>query len=371
MTSGSDIPWKFLSDEAVEQSDDDCFGVHSAYAKLLLAISLKAVTPFSIGLYANWGSGKTSVARILQSLAAKADDIFVVYLDVWKYSSDPLKRWILLETERQLTSQGVISNYKYENRTLQSHLEFEEHLDDHTKITLDHKVIGILIGILVAAIVLVVVVSLYAPASWRSNGVLGGLIVVLSGIGLTSLMLTAVLGELLKSISGMVFKRTVRQTTTKPAFSSEKFGEIFGDVVKQAATKNARLLFIFDNLDRCSEQVAVETIGVVKTYLDEKNCVYLIPCDETALVKHISRSYLSQDHDNQEEYAREFLNKFFQVTLRLPESADLDIEKFLDRQLVAAKMTDLSSRSPRSAGFRLHGTNSSSSKASNKRSDRL
>lgn len=341
MTAAEKIPWKFLSDEAVEQSESDCFGVHSAYARLLLGMSETAVTPFSIALYGNWGTGKTSVAKILQSLAEKASDIFVVYLDVWKYSSDPLKRWILLETERQLTGRKVIEAYKFQGRTLQSHLEFEEHAEDETKIAVDRNVIAVLVAMVVVAAISVVLVSLYAPDNWKSNGVLGGLIVVLSGIGFASLLLTAVFGELLKSISGMVFRRTVRQTVVKPAFSSEKFGEIFGDLVKQATKKDGRLLFIFDNLDRCSEQVAVETIGVVKTYLDERNCIYLIPCDEDALVKHISRSYISQTESDQEGYAREFLNKFFQVTVRLPASSDFDIEKFLDRQLEAAKMSDL------------------------------
>ena len=86
------IPWRFLSDEAVDRTGHDSFGTHSAYAKLLLEIARTATTPFSIALYSSWGAGKTSVARMLGSLATKEKDIAVVYLDVWKYSADPLKR---------------------------------------------------------------------------------------------------------------------------------------------------------------------------------------------------------------------------------------------------------------------------------------
>jgi hypothetical protein len=341
MTTGSKVPWTFLSDDAVDSTELDCFGVHSAYARLLLSMSTTAVTPFSIALYGNWGTGKTSVVKILQSLATKEKGISSIYLDVWKYSSDPLKRWILLESTRQLAEQKAVVNYKYQNRSLQSHLEFEEQMEDETKVRLDRKVIGVLLAILASAVAAILLFVLYAPISWKSNGVIGGLIVVLGGVGFSALLFTAVFGELLKSLSGMVFRRTVRHITAKPAFSSEKFGEIFSDLVKQATEPSGRLLFIFDNLDRCSEEVAVETIGVVKTYLDEKRCVYLIPCDEEALVKHISRSYISHAEGNHEGYAREFLNKFFQVTMRLPASSDFDIEKFLDRQLEHAKMSDL------------------------------
>lgn len=333
--------WKFLSDEAVEEPGDDCFGVHSVYASLLLGMCSTAVTPFSIGLYGSWGTGKTSVARILQSIASKANEIYVIYLDVWKYSSDPLKRWILLETERQLADKNVVQNYKFEGRTLRSHLEFEEHVDDETKISLDRRVIALLVSIVIVTLVAITLVSLFVPENWKSNGALAGLISVLSAVALTSALLTAVFGELLKSIAGMVFRRTVRQTVAKQAFSSEKFGEMFCDLVMEATKDNKRLLFIFDNLDRCSEETAVETISVIKTYLDEKNCVYLIPCDESALVRHIARGYLSQTEPNSDGYAREFLNKFFQVTIRLPSSADFDIEKYLNRQLQDAQMADL------------------------------
>ena len=156
-------------------------------------------------------------------------------------------------------------------------------------------------------------------------------------------MFEAVVKELFKSLSGLVFDRKVRHVSAQPAFSAEKFGEIFRDMIRQAtsAPDPKRIIFVFDNLDRCSEAVAVETIGVIKTYLDEPGCVYIIPCDETALLKHISKSYTSQDGDGGQKYAREFLNKFFQTTLRLPIAPEFDIETFLDHQLGIAGMSDL------------------------------
>src|SRR5207248_3528052 len=111
------------------------------YAHLLLNICKNAITPFSIALYSNWGTGKTSVARMLQSLANKEKDLAVVYLDVWKYSSDPLKRWVLLESERQLRDQLSIPEYKYQGRNLQSHLEFEEQTEDETKVKIGWRTI--------------------------------------------------------------------------------------------------------------------------------------------------------------------------------------------------------------------------------------
>ncbi len=344
MSAGKIIPWKFLSDEAVDSTDRDSFGTHSTYAKLLLEIARTAATPFSIALYSSWGTGKTSVAKMLQSLAAKEKGIAVVYLDVWKYSSDPLKRWILLETSRQLEKQEILNAYKYQDRTLQSHLEFEEQVEDENKVAVDYKLLTRFVVIIVAFLAILVLASLYLPGSLKSNGALNGLIAVLVSAGLTSVALVSISIEFLKSVSGLVFRRTIRQVIAKPAFSSEKFGEIFQHLVKTATSKSvARILFVFDNLDRCSEDVAVEAIGVIKTYLDEPNCVYLIPCDENALVRHISRAYAPAEGGAEgcQRNAREFLNKFFQATIRLPVASSFDIEKFLDEQLAVVGMTDL------------------------------
>src|SRR5258707_68007 len=106
------LRWNLLADEEVKRKADDAFGVHTAYAELLLQIARDCPTPFSIGLYSGWGTGKTSIVRLLQELVegGKTKFLTLVYLDVWKYSSDPLKRWILLETERQLEDQGIVTD---------------------------------------------------------------------------------------------------------------------------------------------------------------------------------------------------------------------------------------------------------------------
>ena len=206
MSTDKVIPWRFLSDEAVDNTDQDSFGTHSTYAKLLLEIARTAATPFSIALYSSWGTGKTSVAKMLQSLAAKEKGIAVVYLDLWKYSSDPLKRWILLETSRQLEKQKILNAYKYQDRTLQSHLEFEEQVEDENKVAVDYKLLTRFVVIIVAFLAILVLASLYLPGSLKSNGALNGLIAVLVSAGLTSVALVSISIEFLKSVSGLVFQ---------------------------------------------------------------------------------------------------------------------------------------------------------------------
>src|SRR5262245_39844265 len=108
--------WRILTDRPVERSADDSFGIHSTLAGLLYELATTCTTPFTVGLYGGWGTGKTSVVQILKERALKGTPsaFGYVYLDIWKFVSDPLKRWVLLETERQLVEQKILSDYNFQ-----------------------------------------------------------------------------------------------------------------------------------------------------------------------------------------------------------------------------------------------------------------
>ena len=98
----NDLQWKFLKDDPIETDEKDRFKIHSAYAKTLFDIIGRCETPFSIGLFGSWGSGKTSVVKLLENLVGTKNEFKYLYFDVCKFSKEPLKRWILLEMEKLL-----------------------------------------------------------------------------------------------------------------------------------------------------------------------------------------------------------------------------------------------------------------------------
>jgi KAP family P-loop domain len=340
------IRWNILSDGEVSRQQDDAFGVHTAYAKLLMQIARDSPTPFSVGLYSSWGTGKTSIIRILQELVDLDTNhtLSVIYLDVWKYSSDPLKRWILLETERQLTAARLVTGYTFQGRTLQSHLEFEEELEDKNRLEIDFKNFGLVLAIALVGAVAAFVVWYYLPVSGKLSQAISALLALAAGGGVIATILTAACKKLGESLSGLIFRRTVRHTSAKPTFSSEKFSQIFRHLVSLATTKphQRRLVFVFDNLDRCPVDVAIDVIGVIKTFLDEPGCVYVVPCDDEAILAHLRASFKLTDQIRDfDTQASQFLAKVFQMTLRLPPAADFAVEDYVDKELRETKMDDL------------------------------
>ena len=317
---------RLLPDDPLASDGEDIFRVHTSYARALANIIESSPSPFAIGLYGTWGSGKTSIMNLTQPLVEGKGHRWV-YLDVWKYSRDPVRRWVLSQMETQLG----LDDYTYEDRSLQSHLEFEEELE--TKLHPFEFIPRLTKGwqqILLASVALAVVVT-------------AGLIVsgqVLLGTIIGALSLAVVVSQGLATLG---INQKTKHVRSLPAVSADKFGAIFADMAKKGIGEDqeGRIIIVFDNLDRCPEDAAVDTLSAIKTFLDVPNCIYLVPCDEEALTTHILKSYKSYDESDEEgpearEFAREYLRKFFQLTLRLPEVLHVDYERFVDAQVKAA-----------------------------------
>lgn len=99
----STTDFEFLKDKPLETTGElsaSKFG-HEEIATTLSRIIIKCPAPFTIGLFAKWGAGKSTVANSLKE-QLPAEKIPVIIFDVWKHEGDALRRTFLKETVRQL-----------------------------------------------------------------------------------------------------------------------------------------------------------------------------------------------------------------------------------------------------------------------------
>jgi len=110
--------------------------------------------------------------------------------------------------------------------------------------------------------------------------------------------------------------------------SSHQFERLFKEILEKGKAPNKNLIVAIDNLDRCEDEVVVDMLGMIKTFMDLKGCIYLIACDDEALVKHLcsvkGKIYTERD-------AREFLRKFFHTSIIIPPFLDEKLDEFMDR----------------------------------------
>ncbi|MFA7485615.1 MAG: P-loop NTPase fold protein, partial [Phycisphaerae bacterium] len=109
-------PVYLLIDEPVENLGEDILGLRP-FADVIAGAALGTKGPFTIGLYADWGEGKTSVLRLAKELVEKNDEkIVTVWFNAWQYGKEQHPLIPLVSTIAQAVNKKLKSNTKIESK---------------------------------------------------------------------------------------------------------------------------------------------------------------------------------------------------------------------------------------------------------------
>lgn len=90
----SQIDFQYISEKP---KDGDLLFGHKEIVNTLDKVIEQSPESFTIGLYGDWGSGKSSIAETLQSDLLKKNIPLMIF-DVWKHEGDALRRTFIRET---------------------------------------------------------------------------------------------------------------------------------------------------------------------------------------------------------------------------------------------------------------------------------
>jgi predicted KAP-like P-loop ATPase len=96
-----------LSDQALGESiaeASDGLGFET-YSRVLASAALDTRGPFTIGIFGEWGTGKTSIMRLVQKQLGSEPKVVTVWFNAWRYEQEehpivPLVATIVRELER-------------------------------------------------------------------------------------------------------------------------------------------------------------------------------------------------------------------------------------------------------------------------------
>jgi len=343
--------------------EQDSFQIHSNIAETLYNIITRhnvSNNSFTIGLFGEWGSGKSFIInKLSKKIKSDSTNITLIYIDVWKYSGQPLLRSILFELDKQFKSYYKENKEKYEafkngyknnkGKSLQDILYYDEIFESKSQLSSEEfkealKCLGKKYKsplIILALFFFAFIVFQFIPNNIiQTKSYLKILQPILNGVGVfgtfigISGIFISLLQKPLKDIGNLIFFRnTVRNFTEKANFSPEQFEGIFKDFLSKI--KDEKYVIVFDNIDRCEPSIAYKTLSTIKTFMDVKNCFYIIPADDDAI-----KNYLTNSNSNQNEnlsferkFTEEFIDKIFQTYIRIPILKEVERDEYIKEQL--------------------------------------
>jgi hypothetical protein len=328
----SEKPFKFLEEkplQTTEEFSNSKFG-HEEIANTLVKITKECPAPFTVGLFAKWGSGKSTVANSLLKKLPK-ENIPVVLFDVWKHEGDALRRTFLKETVRQLKAYG--KDFFDQDFVLDEKLEQRVSRSSKSKFIFESEMFQQLGPWIIGSLSLIGVGGYLAD---KYNLVDSFSFFVSSLFG--SITAGGLLLWLVKQSLQLFSTETVNYGVDKFA-DPHQFEEEFGRIL--CGLKNPRVLIIFDNLDRVMHDKVAEVLATVKTFLEpadlannQKEVIFLVPCDAKAIKQHLSSVYGSSDPSAKHTFdPDEFLRKFFNTIVWIPDFIPSELESFARSQL--------------------------------------
>ena len=302
---------------------DDQLGFADFRESLRRAI-VNGPTPVTIGIFGDWGSGKTSLMRMLEE--DLRDTHRTVWFDAWKFSDqEVLSRALVMTLVRRL--RAVSTDLAAEDSEALDQLE-QQLYHDRTRdvtgsLTLDWREAAkcsLKLGVSMLPVV---------------GGSFSELRKQLTGDAASDLQ--GVLGALRRDKTRLHAER-IRHL--------DAFQDAFADLVPRCLGGKKRLVVFIDDLDRCLPEDAIRVLETVKLYLDVNRCVFVVGVDSRVVEQGIRvryRDFRLATQPGDEGHGtdafpisgQDYLEKLIQLPFHLPPIQAGDMSEF-----VAALYTD-------------------------------
>jgi hypothetical protein len=271
----------------------------------------ESLLPATIGVFGDWGSGKSSLLQMVQAKLEESDqerrDILVLTFNGWIFEGYEDARTALMSTildevatKRTLTAKGKKLALKLLGR-----INYMRVLGAGAKAAIAFGVGG--------------------PA----------------GLGLSvGTDLAAKAAELLKKgedLGEEDFKKFIKDEPAQEARRNiREFRKEFEEFIDD--TKLKALVVIIDDLDRCMPDTIIETLEAIKLFLYAHKTAFILGADER-LVEYAVRRRFPELPGERVEVGRDYLEKLVQFPVRVPSLGRTEIETYINLLFAKSVLT--------------------------------
>ena len=316
---------------ADNETTSDLLGFRVHVALLESVVTNPSLLPAVVGLFGDWGSGKSSIMKMLEERLNSDDykDVACLYFNGWVFEGyQDAKSALLSSILVQLTK----------------HKRFKDTAKDYA-------------------------MGLLRRVKWMEIAKIGGKYVglpllaalVTGGTGAAAVLALSLGSKLLPSSAGEEKAGEKKSEDKKFELSDvlavpdndeiaaiREFRERFAEMLEK--TSLSSLVILIDDLDRCLPERIIETLEAIKLFVSVPNTAFVIGADPRivrhAIASRYSNSQLDATASGSEHYdlVNDYLEKLIQIPYHLPRLSPPEIESYINLLACTKFMTVEDSR---------------------------
>lgn len=274
--------------------------------------------PVTIGLYGDWGCGKSSILKILKEELEKADDCVVVYFDGWSFES--------FDDAKMALIQGIID-------ALEKNERFWTKIKNETKDTVENfkKSFKKLRKSICWMRLLKWAVTTGVPIA--AAGATGG----------ASLIIPILLdffnknkGNLDEVLTNEHAEQLLKETLFKDDEEKKyeavrEFRKDFEDLINDS--KQGKIVVLIDDLDRCLPRHIIDNLEAIKLFLNVPKTAFVIAADRFIVSNAIKSEYETiiegERQKDRPNLGDSYMEKFIQLPYNIPTLSRKEVETYV------------------------------------------
>lgn len=289
------------------------FRVHADLIRSV--ITDPTLLPVTVGVFGDWGSGKSSVMRMIMDDLKDSDNVAVIYFNGWQFEGyDDAKSALIYSILLELSEHAKVSA-QVKNRIK----KLWDSIDWLRVGSVGYQVLAPLATGFIASQTGVPSAPMMPPAPAPSTSA-------------PQDQLGSVVKEKIEEID--LADLVEKNPAYKAVVGARKLRDQFTQLIKE--TNLAAVVILVDDLDRCDSKRLVETLEAIKLFLAVPHVAFVIGADERIMRYAIAKRYelesIAEDSTGSPQHTdlvTDYLEKLIQVPYYLPRLSQSEIETYM------------------------------------------
>lgn len=258
-------------------------------------IDNEELLPCSIGVFGDWGSGKSSLMKMVEEKYKDQQDTLIIKFNGWLFEGYEDTKTVLMGS----IVDEIISKRNLSDKAVKLGAKILKKID----------------------VIKISGTALKYGLSYLTMGTVG--------------VAAASASDVFSKLKDIDYEKYIKDKQSEVSKNSEEtirsniqeFHKNFEELI--AETKIKRIVVLIDDLDRCSTETIIGTLEAIKLFLFTKNTTFILGADER-LIKYAVRRRFPEIQGDSLEVGRDYLEKLIQYPIRIPPLNTLELTTYIN-----------------------------------------